>query len=140
MLAGAGSVENALAHNTSGVVIPWIALGCGYRREFDPAVWETFDFGWNYDYYYSWMLGRELNGEWFAARPVRIQHFSICPPPAFRFFRLIRSTANCIIIAQFPIENHSEQGQFSELPLKTIGKSVKFGRILCNSQYNASVS
>jgi hypothetical protein len=87
MLAGAGSVENALAHNSSGVVIPWIALGCGYRREFDPAVWETFDFGWNYDYIYSWMLGRELNGEWFAARPVRMQHFIICPPPAFRFFR-----------------------------------------------------
>ena len=71
MLVGAGSVENALAHNTSGVVIPWIALGCGYRREFDPTVWETFDFGWNYDYIYSWMLGRELNGEWFASKPVR---------------------------------------------------------------------
>ena len=27
-------------------------------------------------------------------------------------------TANCIIIAQIPIENHSEQGQFAELPLK----------------------
>jgi hypothetical protein len=26
------------------------------------------------------------------------------------------------MIAQFPIENHSEQGQFAELPLKTIGK------------------
>jgi hypothetical protein len=92
MLAGAGSVENALAHNSSGVVIPWIALGCGYRREFDPAVWETFDFGWNYDYIYSWMLGRELNGEWFAARPVRMQHFIICPPPpAFRFLVPSRS-------------------------------------------------
>ena len=97
MLAGAGSVENALAHNSSGVVIPWIALGCGYRREFDPAVWETFDFGWNYDYIYSWMLGCELNGEWFAARPVRMQHFIICPPPAFRFFRrgLSKRDFNC---------------------------------------------
>jgi hypothetical protein len=27
-------------------------------------------------------------------------------------------TANCIIIAQFPIENHSEKGQSAELPLK----------------------
>jgi hypothetical protein len=45
------------------------------------------------------------------------------------------ATANCIIIAQFPIENHSEQGQFAELPLKTIGDSAKFGRLLCNSQY-----
>ena len=33
-----------------------------------------------------------------------------------------RITANCIIIAQFPIENQSEQGQFPEVPLKTIGK------------------
>jgi hypothetical protein len=41
------------------------------------------------------------------------------------------STANCTIIDQFPIENHSEQGQSAELPLKTIGKS---GRSLCNSQ------
>jgi hypothetical protein len=39
------------------------------------------------------------------------------------------STANCIIIAQFPIENHSEQGQFAELPLKIIGKGAKFGRL-----------
>eukprot|EP01046_Picozoa_sp_COSAG06_P087088 COSAG06_NODE_33620_length_487_cov_0.664948_2_plen_39_part_01 len=37
-------------------------------------------------------------------------------------------TANCIIIAQFPIDNHSEQGQFAELPLN-IGKSAKFGRL-----------
>jgi hypothetical protein len=44
-------------------------------------------------------------------------------------------TANCILIDQFPIENHSEQGRFAELPLKTIGKSAKFGRLLCNSQY-----
>jgi hypothetical protein len=42
-------------------------------------------------------------------------------------------TANCTIIAQFPIENHSEQGQSAELPLKTIGESAKFGRLLCNS-------
>ena len=45
-------------------------------------------------------------------------------------------TANCIIIAQFPIENHSAQGKFAELPLKTIGESAKFGRLLCNSQYD----
>ena len=30
-------------------------------------------------------------------------------------------------IAQFPIENHSEQGQFADTPLKPIGKSAKFG-------------
>jgi hypothetical protein len=31
------------------------------------------------------------------------------------------------MITQIPIENHSEQGQFAELPLKTIGKSAKMG-------------
>jgi hypothetical protein len=31
------------------------------------------------------------------------------------------------MIAQFPIENHSDQGQFAELSLKTIGKSEKKG-------------
>jgi hypothetical protein len=36
-------------------------------------------------------------------------------------------TANCIIIAQFPIENHSEQGQSAESPLKTTGKSANLG-------------
>ena len=29
------------------------------------------------------------------------------------------------MIAQFPIENHAEQGQFAEPPLKTIGESAK---------------
>ena len=43
------------------------------------------------------------------------------------FLRYVLSTANCIIIAQFPIENHFEQGQFAELPLKTIRKSEKSG-------------
>jgi hypothetical protein len=39
------------------------------------------------------------------------------------------------MIAQFPIENHSDQGQFAELSLKTIGKREKKGRSLCSSQY-----
>ena len=44
-----------------------------------------------------------------------------------------KRTANCTIIAQFPID--SEQGQFAELPLKTTGKSAKFRRLLlCNSE------
>jgi hypothetical protein len=32
------------------------------------------------------------------------------------------TTANCTIIAQFPIGNHSDQGQFAEMPLKIMGK------------------
>ena len=31
-------------------VIPWISLGCGYRREF--GTYETYDLAWNYDYIY----------------------------------------------------------------------------------------
>jgi hypothetical protein len=31
------------------------------------------------------------------------------------------------MIAQIPIENNSEQGQFAEPPLNTIGKSAKMG-------------
>jgi hypothetical protein len=30
----------------------------------------------------------------------------------------------------YPIENHSDQGQFAELPLKTIGKSAKIWAII----------
>ena len=42
-------------------------------------------------------------------------------------FSRAHNTANCIIIAQLPIENNSEQGQFAELPLKTIGKVQNLG-------------
>ena len=36
--------------------------------------------------------------------------------------RSVWITVNDIIIAQFPIANHSQQGQFAEFPQKTIGK------------------
>ena len=39
----------------------------------------------------------------------------------------IYHAAHCIIIAQFPIENHSEQGRFAELPPKTMGKVQNLG-------------
>eukprot|EP01043_Picozoa_sp_COSAG02_P095827 COSAG02_NODE_32157_length_521_cov_0.857820_1_plen_60_part_10 len=35
--------------------------------------------------------------------------------------------ANCITIAQFPVEIHSEQGQFAKLLLKTKGKLQNLG-------------
>jgi hypothetical protein len=35
--------------------------------------------------------------------------------------------ANCTIIAKLPFENRSEQGQFAEPPLKTIGKVQNLG-------------
>ena len=37
-------------------------------------------------------------------------------------------TANCMTIASYPIENHSEQGQFAELPLKSNGNRVNFAK------------
>ena len=61
------------------------------------------------------------------------KHCHIRVAKAFKLGHVLVA-ANCIIIAQFPVENHSEQGQFAELPLKTTGKCAKFGRLLCNSQ------
>ena len=40
---------------------------------------------------------------------------------------VLLATANCIIIAQFPIENHCEQGKSAESPMKTIGKVQNLG-------------
>ena len=53
------------------VAIPWISLGCGYRREFAPKVWESFDLSWNYDYIYSWQLGSELNAMIATTQPLQ---------------------------------------------------------------------
>ena len=43
--------------------------------------------------------------------------------------------ANCIIIAQIPIESHSGQKQFAGVPLKNNRKGRNFRQPLCNSQY-----
>jgi hypothetical protein len=40
---------------------------------------------------------------------------------------LFLSIANCIMTAQFPVENHSAPERFAELPLKTIGKVQVLG-------------
>ena len=61
-----------------------------------------------------------------------LEHVACIEPKPLRqlaaqHHRACGTTANCIIIAQFPIENHSEQGQFAELPLKTIGKVQNLG-------------
>jgi hypothetical protein len=40
------------------------------------------------------------------------------------------SIVDGIIIAQFPVENHSEQGQFAEMSLKTKGKVTKWAIIM----------
>lgn len=57
-----------------GLVVPWLALGCGYRRAIGscaigPSCAATFDTTWNYDVVYSHMLGAELNLAWYAEHP-----------------------------------------------------------------------
>ena len=43
------------------------------------------------------------------------------------------------MIAQFPIEDHSEQGQFAEWPFKTIGKVQQLGDYYAiRSSYNCA--
>jgi len=52
----------------AGGTTPWIALGCGYRRNFSSTV---FDFQWDYDRMASWQLGAEINNDWFGQQPER---------------------------------------------------------------------
>ena len=49
-------------------VNPWVALASGFRRQGFDVVW---DMDWNYDTYYSWQLGAELNHSWYALFPER---------------------------------------------------------------------
>ena len=70
------TVARALADNVSDV-IPFICLGCGYRRYTRTMAehtgstagggqdW-TYDSEWDYDRVYSWMLGAELNRPWYS--------------------------------------------------------------------------
>ena len=48
------------------------------------------------------------------------------------------TTANCIMIAQIPIENHPEQGQSAEARLKSLEKRSKFRAIMIQSAVVAS--
>ncbi len=58
----------AKAHG-SDVVVPYVALGCGYRRQADK--FQEWNSDWDYDVVYSWLLGAEINHPWFAARSDR---------------------------------------------------------------------
>ena len=73
------TVANAKAHNKASVT-PWIALGCGYYRDTD--FWH-FDLQYNYNFAYSWQLGAEVNGAWFAARPTRFAAWGWAKEVAF---------------------------------------------------------
>lgn len=50
-------------------VTPWVALGSGWQRQVE--AFKVFDHDWDYPLIYSWMLGAELNIDWYGARPER---------------------------------------------------------------------
>lgn len=62
------TLERAQAHGYN-VVTPWIALAAGYRR--DVNTYFTFLMDWDYDVFYSWQIGAEVNHPWFASQPER---------------------------------------------------------------------
>lgn len=57
------TVDLAQQH-TIDEVIPWVALDAGYRPSTTGAFW-TFD--WDYDLYYSWQIGAEIDHPWFGS-------------------------------------------------------------------------
>jgi hypothetical protein len=50
-------------------VLPWIALGCGYRRSIEREGQHGWDSTYNYETVHSWMLGRELNDDYYSTFP-----------------------------------------------------------------------
>ncbi len=51
------------------IVTPWVSLGSGYDRH--PTEFLAWRWDWNYNIYYSWQLGAELNIRWYGERPER---------------------------------------------------------------------
>jgi len=79
------TAANARAHKVNSVT-PWVALGSGYRPNVNDK--KEWNFVWDYDLYYSWQIGRELNNSWFGDRPVRFAPWNAAEvvcfwPPAF---------------------------------------------------------
>jgi len=66
-------------------VTPWVALASGYRRHKDE--FQKFSLDWDYDIIYSYLLGAELNIEWYGDRPKRFAPYNrakvviFYPPP-----------------------------------------------------------
>lgn len=54
-------------------VTPWVALASGYRRDIEKG--QKWAENWDYDLFYSWQIGAELNIPWFAARPERYAQY-----------------------------------------------------------------
>jgi len=66
------TVKNADQHGVAEVT-PWIALASGYRRNI--VTFNEWDFDWDYDLAYSWMIGAEINHPWFS-QPIRHERFA----------------------------------------------------------------
>jgi hypothetical protein len=76
------TVATSIANNVSNAsVIPWLSLGCGYRRCFENGQ-VTYDFR-NYDYIYSWQLGSEINNKWYGDHPNQFAHWNQAPHVVF---------------------------------------------------------
>lgn len=75
------TVATATAHGSS-TVVPWISLGCGYRRGFPKGAYK-YDLSWNYDYIYSWQLGSEINNAWYGNHPEQFAHWTRAPHVVF---------------------------------------------------------
>ncbi|RMF73487.1 MAG: hypothetical protein D6744_15545, partial [Planctomycetota bacterium] len=78
------TVANAQANGVASVT-PWIALGAGYERSFDDGF--VFNNDWDYNLWYSWQIGAEVNHPWYAQHPDRFapwdyaKHVMLYPPP-----------------------------------------------------------
>jgi len=68
-------------------VTPWVALASGYRRGMEDISDEKFDFNWDYDIIYSFLLGREINLAWYGELSERFAPYNrakivvFYPPP-----------------------------------------------------------
>lgn len=65
-------------------VTPWVALASGDRRGIKKT---RFDYDWDYDIIYSYLIGAELNISWYGERPERFAPYNrikvivFWPPP-----------------------------------------------------------
>ncbi|MCH7491696.1 MAG: hypothetical protein IID05_13515 [Gemmatimonadetes bacterium] len=62
-------------------VTPWIALGSGFRRTFEKR--KLWTFVWDYDLWYSWQLGAEINKRWYGNRSDRYAPWHAATVAAF---------------------------------------------------------
>lgn len=68
-------------------VTPWIALASGYQRGVRDLSNAKFVFDWDYDIVYSYLLGANLNIDWYSVRPERFAPYMrakvviFYPPP-----------------------------------------------------------